>query len=148
MFEWFGTSELGDKLADLERRHEELNRFVRVWGNDWCLAQHVYGNGGIWERLSALEERVYGHDGRTKPSQAAPVYQRLATLETTVNGADGHWGLSQHIFGTGHPGQEGIWKRLEQLEKENRELREQLQSLKDLDKVLTEAVNRQLGTIK
>ena len=148
MFDLFGIDELNGKVNDLYEKYNDLNRYVRVWGNEWCLAQHIFANpGGIWNRLSALEQRVYGHDGQTEPQEAEPVYRRLSNLETTVNGANGHFGLSQHILGTGKPGQEGLWKKLEQLEEENRKLREQVQKLQNMEKLLIEAVNKQLGTI-
>ena len=44
--------------------------------------------------------------------------QRVLTLEKTVNGAEGEFGLIQHIYGTDKPGQEGLWRKVEQLEKE------------------------------
>lgn len=144
MFNLFGIDELNGKVNDLYEKYNDLNRYVRVWGNEWCLAQHIFSDtGGIWKRLSALEQRVYGHDGQTEPQVAAPVYHRLSNLETTVNGANGHFGLSQHILDT----EKGLWKKLEQLEEENRKLREQVQKLQNMEKLLIEAVNKQLGTI-
>ncbi len=66
--------------------------------------------------------------------------QRVLTLEKTVNGAEGEFGLIQHIYGTDKPGQEGLWRKVEQLEKENARLKQERAQLQGLESLIKRVI--------
>lgn len=137
-----------------------FNIFNRVSSLENCrhnLWQNVHNiwntiNNHLWPRLSKLETNVYGHNGEQEPPQEKPVYERLRNLERDVYGQYNDWGLYQHVMGTGQPGQEGLWRVIDTLQEEVQRLNQQVNELNaklqkqgNLEKVLIEAVNKQLG---
>ena len=101
---------------------DEVNKLnCQVCEDGKCLKEHIFNpQWGIWSRIDKLEYQV------CEPNK---------------------W-LKEHIFNS----EWGIWKRIDALERENAELKKEVQQLRELcaklgqlENMLINAVNQQLG---
>lgn len=140
MFEIFGNSEevkkLKKRIDRLYMRVEELDKRVNP-PDRWNLHDAIYGIGnqsesrstwGLWKRLAELEKCVFGHSGLFEPAERPAIYASLNKLE------------EERCTDT----VEKLQARVEKLEKKNAEL---LKEIKNLEKILIDSVNKQLGNI-
>lgn len=142
MFGLFGNeqevSKLRERVSALERRVSELEGCVTPPGA-WNLREAIYGRKsnqpglrstwGLWQRLSALEKCVFGHDGNIEPKKRSAVYAALNELENVNNKKD----------------VKTLQERVKQLEEQNEDFRK---CINNLEKSLIKAVNEQLEGIK
>ena len=104
-----------------------------------------YNVGGLWNEVNMLKHQVCEPDKWLKEHIFNPewgIWHRIDGLERRVGEA--HEQL--------HHSDWGIWFRINKLEKENAELREEVRNLKELaahlgqlENMLINAVNQQLG---
>lgn len=99
-----------------------------------------YNVGGLWQQSNRHDEHIFNSDWG--------IWKRIKNLEAQLCEPDKC--LKEHIFNPDW----GIWKRINQLEEENtklkeevRKLKEQAEQLNQLESMLINAVNRQLGSI-
>lgn len=118
---------------------DDLEKLLKPVGpmNPWNLHDAIYGirnqsesrsTWGLWKRLAELEKCVFGHSGLFEPAERPAIYASLNKLE------------EERCTDTVKTLQE----RVEKLEKKNAEL---LKEIKNLEKILIDSVNKQLGNI-
>ncbi len=108
-----------------------------------------YNVGGLWAEVNKLNQQVCEPDKWLKEhifNSEWGIWSRIDKLEHQVCEPD-KW-LKEHIFNS----EWGIWKRIDALEAENAELKKEVQQLRELaaqlsqlENMLINAVNQQLG---
>lgn len=136
MFEMFGNDR---EVKKLRKRVDDLEKLLKPVGpmNPWNLHDAIYGirnqsesrsTWGLWKRLAELEKCVFGHSGLFEPAERPAIYASLNKLE------------EERCTDT----VKKLQARVEKLEKKNAEL---LKEIKNLEKILIDSVNKQLGNI-
>lgn len=111
-----------------------------------------YNVGGLWAEVNKLNQQVCEPDKWLKEHIFNPdwgIWHRIATLEHRAGEQGEHCGhLNEQI----HNPDWGLWSRVGRLEKENAELKEEVRKLRELatqlsqlENMLINAVNQQLG---
>ena len=108
-----------------------------------------YNVGGIWAEVNKLNQQVCEPDKWLKEHIFNPdwgIWRRIDRLELHSGEQSRH--VNEQIFNPDW----GIWSRIGKLEKENAELKEEVRKLKELaaqlsqlENMLINAVNQQLG---
>lgn len=127
------------EVKKLRKRVDDLEKLLKPVGpmNPWNLHDAIYGidnqsesrsTWGLWKRLAELEKCVFGHSGLFEPAERPAIYASLNKLE------------EERCTDT----VKMLQARVEKLEKKNAEL---LKEIKNLEKILIDSVNKQLGNI-
>ena len=126
-----------------------LNIFNDIGHLRYWVDQHNGGIKALWNEVSKLNGQVC-EDGKWLKEHIFNsewgIWSRIDKLEHQVCEPD-KW-LKEHIFNS----EWGIWKRIDALEAENAELKKEVQQLRELaaqlcqlENMLINAVNQQLG---
>lgn len=107
-----------------------------MWREIGNLKEHIFNRDwGVWARIESLEQEKIPEIHEKLNNKKWGIWHRIVELEGKLDNPD--W---------------GIWHRIGVLEKENAELKERVRKLEgladnlgQLEVVLTNAVNEQLG---
>lgn len=129
MIEWFSNAiSLNDLAKDVGKLRKELENLRDTQSSRLRNAEG---------RLRNAEGSLWGEDGRPEEER---VWFRLMRLE---NGLWGNENIKIHAWGR----IEELMEKVQKLEAENKALKQQMNEMRDLKKILIQAVNKQLGKI-
>ncbi|MBQ4613869.1 MAG: hypothetical protein IJB31_02960 [Akkermansia sp.] len=136
MIEWFSNAiSLNDLAKDVGKLRKELENLRDTQSSRLYNVKERLRNAE--GRLRNAEGSLWGEDGRPEEER---VWFRLMRLENSLWGNEN---IKIHAWGR----IEELMEKVQKLEAENKALKQQMNEMRDLKKILIKAVNKQLGKI-